>query len=122
MAFKSGLKVPLLTLGPSCPLQTILLSDLLGCGSPLQILMAVWRTFFKFEARQMATTICRGLSRPTQQVQILKKEVRQTSITVCRGLSHLTGWTSLASENISRRFFQGQRMNMKGLAVHGMVS
>ncbi len=48
------IKVSLLLLGPSCPLQTILVSDLVGCGSPLQIVMAVWRTFFKFEARQTA--------------------------------------------------------------------
>jgi hypothetical protein len=31
-----GLRMPLLPLGPSCPLQTILLSDLVGRGSPLQ--------------------------------------------------------------------------------------
>jgi hypothetical protein len=37
----------LLHLGPSCPLQTILLSDLVGCDSLLQIVMAVWRAFFK---------------------------------------------------------------------------
>jgi hypothetical protein len=42
----------LLPLGPSCPLQTILLSDLIGCGSLLQKVMAVWRTFFKFDACQ----------------------------------------------------------------------
>jgi hypothetical protein len=30
LAWKSGLKVPLQPLGPSCPLQTILLSDLVG--------------------------------------------------------------------------------------------
>ncbi len=45
-AWKSGLKVPLLLLGPSCPLQTILLSDLVGCDSPLQIVMVIWRFFF----------------------------------------------------------------------------
>jgi hypothetical protein len=32
----------ILPLGPSCPLQTILLSDLVGCDSPLQIVVAVW--------------------------------------------------------------------------------
>jgi hypothetical protein len=35
-----------LPLGPSCPLQTILLSDLVGFDSPLQIVLAVWCTFF----------------------------------------------------------------------------
>jgi hypothetical protein len=42
LAWKSGLKVPLLPLGPSCPLQTILLSDLVWCDSQLQKLMAIW--------------------------------------------------------------------------------
>jgi hypothetical protein len=44
MAWKSGRKVPFLPLGRSCPLQTILLSDLVGCDSPLQIVMAVCPT------------------------------------------------------------------------------
>jgi hypothetical protein len=35
-----------LPLGPSCALQIILLSDLFGCDSPLQIVVAIWRTFF----------------------------------------------------------------------------
>jgi hypothetical protein len=35
LAWKSGLKVLFLPLGRSCPLQTILLSDLVGCYSPL---------------------------------------------------------------------------------------
>jgi hypothetical protein len=39
-AWKSGLKVPLLPLGPFCPLQTTLLSDLVGYGK-LWIEMAV---------------------------------------------------------------------------------
>jgi hypothetical protein len=34
-AGKSGFKVPLLLLGPFSPQQTILLSDLVGCGSKL---------------------------------------------------------------------------------------
>jgi hypothetical protein len=69
LAWKSGLKVPVLPLGPS-----ILLSNLEGCDSPpLQIVMAIRRTFLKFEARQTAITICSGLSCLTQQVQILKK-------------------------------------------------
>jgi hypothetical protein len=45
LAWKSGLKVPLLPLGPSCPLQTILLSDLVGRDNSLQMVMAVWNTF-----------------------------------------------------------------------------
>ncbi len=38
-AWKSGLKAPLLPLEPSCPLQTILLSDLVRCDSPLELVM-----------------------------------------------------------------------------------
>ncbi len=34
-------------LGPSCLLQTILLSDLVGCDSPLQIEVAAWHTIFQ---------------------------------------------------------------------------
>jgi hypothetical protein len=37
LACKSGLKVPFMPLGSSCTLQAILLSDLVGCESPLQI-------------------------------------------------------------------------------------
>jgi hypothetical protein len=36
-------------LGPSCPLQAILLGDLIGCGKSLQIVMAVWRTFLNLK-------------------------------------------------------------------------
>jgi hypothetical protein len=39
LAWKSDLKGPLMPLGPSCFLQTILLSDLVGCDSPLRIIM-----------------------------------------------------------------------------------
>ena len=43
-AWKSGVKVPLLSFGRSSFLQTILLSDLVGCDCPLQIVMTLWRT------------------------------------------------------------------------------
>ncbi len=56
LAWKSGLKVPFLPLGPSCPLQTFLLSDPVGCDSPLQIVMAFWRTII----------VSRGLSHHTR--------------------------------------------------------
>jgi hypothetical protein len=52
-SWKSGLKVSLLPVGRSCPLQTILLSDLVGCDSPLQIVMAIWRTFFVMKKKQL---------------------------------------------------------------------
>ncbi len=57
--------MPLLPLRPYSALQTILLSDLVGCDSPLQVVMDVG-PLFKFEVRQMAITICSGLSRLTQ--------------------------------------------------------
>ncbi len=58
LAWKSGLKVPFLHLGHSYPMQTILLSDLVGCDSPLQIVMTFWGTII----------VIRGLSHPTQKV------------------------------------------------------
>jgi hypothetical protein len=63
LARKTGLKVPLLPLGGSCPLQTILLSDLVGFDSPLQIVKAVWCTIIG----------SKGLSHPTQKAQIQTK-------------------------------------------------
>jgi hypothetical protein len=76
-AWKSCFKVSLLSLGSSCPLQTILLSDLVICDSQLQIVVAVQHTFLKFE------------------------EAFQTTIIVSSWLQLLTGWAALPSENIS---------------------
>jgi hypothetical protein len=56
ISLELGLKVLFLPLVRSCPLQTIMLSDLVGCDSPLQIVMAFWCTI----------TVSRGLSHPTQ--------------------------------------------------------
>jgi len=42
------------------------------CDSPLQIVMAVWCTFFTFEEGQAAITVFSRLSCPTQQVQVQK--------------------------------------------------
>ncbi len=108
LAQKLGHKVCLLLLGHSCLLQTILLSDLIRCDSPLQIAMAIWRTFLKFGACQTAIIVSSRLPHQAQQVQTFKK-VRQTSIIICSKLSHLTGWAALPSENIPWRLFQGQR-------------
>jgi hypothetical protein len=58
LAWKSGLKVSFLPLGRFCPLQTVLLSDLVGCDSPLQMVIAFWSTII----------VSRGLSHPTQKV------------------------------------------------------
>jgi hypothetical protein len=55
LAWKSGLKVSLLPLGRSCPFQAILLRDLVGCDSPLQIVMAILHTII----------VSKGLSHPT---------------------------------------------------------
>ncbi len=63
MAWKSGLKVPFLLLGCSCSMQTFLLSDLVGCDSPPQIIMPFWRTII----------VSRGLSNPSQKVWIKTK-------------------------------------------------
>ncbi len=74
LAWKSGLKVHLLPLGPSCCLQTILMSDLVRSDSLLQIVMAVWRTFFlTFEVYQTANIAISGLSHSIKQIQIFFK-------------------------------------------------
>jgi hypothetical protein len=72
LALKSGLKVPLLPLGPNCPLQTILPSDLIGCASQtLQMVMAIWRNFFlNLKPAKMSLLSAEGCHAPTQQVQI----------------------------------------------------
>jgi len=108
LAWKSGLKVPFLPRGRSWPLQTILLSYLVGCDSPLQIVIAVWRPFFQSwrAPNSHYYSICRGMSHPTG-----------TAITICRGLSHPTGhiffkgWGTLW---IYSRLFL---MNKKGLSL-----
>ncbi len=106
MTWKSGLKVSLLPLGPPYPLQTILLRDLVGCVSPLQIVIAVFHPFFKFGARQTANIVCRGLPHPTQQVPILKK-VHQTAMDISERFPS----AEKTSEDITRRLFL---MNIKG--------
>jgi hypothetical protein len=52
---KTGYKVPLMPLGPSCPLQAVLLGDLVRVWQPMQIVMAIWFgvPFLKFEACQL---------------------------------------------------------------------
>ncbi len=88
-------------------MKTILLGVLVRCGSPLKIEMAVWHSFFGFEARQTAIIVCSGLPHQTQQVQI-QKYVLQKSITIWSGLLYPTGWAAQPSEDKSQRFFQGQ--------------
>jgi hypothetical protein len=89
LAWKSGLKLFLLHLGPSCPLQTILLGDLLGCGCLLQIVITVWHIFCLIEAHQTAIY---SLQRALTLIPTNKnfKKVRQMVILTCRGLLHCT--------------------------------
>ncbi len=58
-------------------MQTILLSYLVNCDSPLQIVMAVWHTFLKFEL---------PVRQPADNNDCLArfkfKKVRQTAITI----------------------------------------
>jgi hypothetical protein len=64
---------PLTDSRANCPLQAFLLGHLVGCYSPLQIVMVVWHAFFEFEACQTAIIVCSGLPHPTQQVKIFKQ-------------------------------------------------
>jgi hypothetical protein len=50
-----------------CPLQTLLLSDLVRCGSLLQIVMYAWHLFLIFEVHQTAIMVCIGLPHPTRK-------------------------------------------------------
>jgi hypothetical protein len=83
--------VPLLPFGRPCPL----LSDLVGCDSPLQIVMAVWRTII----------FSRGLSHPTQKVQIQTKRAPNFHYFLQRAVIP-TGRAASPSDNISGRFFK----------------
>ncbi len=76
LAWKSGFKVPFLPLGRSFLLQTILLNDLVGCDSPLQIVMAFWCTII----------VSRGLSHPTQKVLIQIKRVPNCPLITYQGI------------------------------------
>jgi hypothetical protein len=80
LAWKSGLKVPLLHLGPSCPLQTILLSDPNRCDNPLQILMDVWRIFFNLKGAMqplLSAEGCHTRSRKFKFKKVLSLEYRR---------------------------------------------
>ncbi len=110
-SWKSGLKRPLLHLGPSCPLQTILLSDLVRCGIPLQIVMPVWHAFL-FETCQTAITYSLQRAAKPYPAKSNSKIVHQTAILICNVLFLPTGWAALHSDNLLRSLFL---MNMKGL-------
>jgi hypothetical protein len=104
--------VPLLPLGPSCPLPTILLSDPVGHGCLLQIQMTFWHTCLKFEARQIAIIFCS----PTRTSKFKNKKVCQMANLICRGLMYPTRWS--AQHGVFSRAEKPQPlflMNMKGL-------
>jgi hypothetical protein len=90
LTWKSGLKVPFLPLGPSGPLQTILLSDLVGCeyDSPLQICSNGSLAHFFCIRSAPNIIVSSGLSHPTQDFQF--KKVRQKAVTISSCLSHPT--------------------------------
>ncbi len=88
LAWKTGLKVPFLPLGRSCPLQNILLCDLVGSDSPLQIVMAFLAHHF---CQQRTVT-------PDPESLNSNKKGRQTTISICRGVSHPTGWAVSCSD------------------------
>ncbi len=88
-----------------------LLSDLVGCNSPLQIEMAVWRLFFKSEASHGYYYLQQAVM-PNPANSNFKKML-QLTIIICRGLLHLPGWAVLPSENASQRLFQGPRNPLK---------
>jgi hypothetical protein len=117
--------VPFLPEGPSCPLQTILLSDLVGCDSPLQIEMAVFKCTSAICQCYLQQAVTRDIASSDS------KTVCQTAITICRGLSHrLDGnhrpmrtylgifpRTEKPSEEINSCLFL---LNKKGLRWSGM--
>jgi hypothetical protein len=73
LAWKSGLEVPLLPLGPYCHLQTILLSDLAGYDSPLQIFMAIGTLFQK----TVLLSTVHSQKQQLQQQQLQQQQLQQ---------------------------------------------
>jgi hypothetical protein len=67
------------------------------CGSPLQIVMAVWCLFKILSAHKTAIIVCRRLPHPTQQVQNQKMCPTQPLLSAAQ-----------PSEDISRCFFKGR--------------
>ncbi len=101
------------------PSANYLLSDLVGCGSPLEIVLAVWHTFFQFDARQTTIIVCSGLPHQIQQVQILKKCVNDHYSPICSGQLYPTVWPT---EDTSQYFCQGQRNPLNVDILHCIFS
>jgi hypothetical protein len=92
------------SLEPSFPLQAILLSDLVSVTAhSLQIVMAFWRAFLKFEVRQTVIIVSSGLPHLTQQVQIFFKCAKRPLLSAAGCHTRLHG----QHENISQGFFKG---------------
>jgi hypothetical protein len=86
--------VHFLPLGHSCPLQTILLSEMVMFDSPLQIVMAFWGTIM----------VSRGHTRP-RKLEFKQKEC-QTAITMYLQKAVIPDrMGSIASDNVSGRFY-----------------
>ncbi len=99
--------MPLLLLGRSCPLQIILLCDLVGCADSNVSLAHFFKKLMYFEQPLLSA------AGPTQQVKIQKSVPNGHYSTFCRGLSHPTGWTALPSGNISQCFFKGREIRIR---------
>ncbi len=56
-----------------CPLQTIMLSALVGCDSPLQIVMAVWHIFLQMKCAKQLLLSAAGSHAWPSKLKILKK-------------------------------------------------
>ncbi len=117
VAWKSGLKkVPLLPLVPSYPLQTIFLSDLVGCDLPLETVMAVWRNFFFFWGPNSHYCQQWAVS-PDQKIHI-EKSVPNCHYYLQRAVTpDWMGSIALSEQitDINNRLFL---MNKKGLMTH----
>jgi len=107
MAWKSGLKVPLLPVRISCTLQTILLSDLVWCDRLLQIVMVFGALFLNLKRAKQPVVRAAGCHTRPSKLK-LKKSAPNYHYNL-QQLSHPTGWAALPSENISQRLFQGWR-------------
>ncbi len=133
LACKSGLRVPLLPVRPSCPLQTILLRDLVGCDRPLQIVNEVWHTFFQFEVHQtaiivsscMAVTPCPGSSNlkksPLNCNYYLQKAVIPDwigSICPLRTYHSFFSRAEKPSENINTHLFLMNKKGLRNLSIN----
>jgi hypothetical protein len=93
----------LLPLGPSFPLQTILLSDLVWCDSPQ--LIAIFGTLFKNLSAPNSHYCQQRAAIPNAAKNVLKNAPNSHHY-YCSGTLYPTGWAAQLSEDISRLFFK----------------